>query len=624
MFTGSKEIDKSRLNSGKVEDAGTKSPLSDSRSSLLEKYSYSSGKNTERPPSVLDRYNRGSSREKSKEPDGISRYNSSTYPGSGLGRNYGNSTEGRVDKKDRSNEHPPLSYRALRANSARTSREASPDVGVGKANSYRVYSRAPSYARTGSTGSSTSTDYNSTPVSSKFGLTTSSRFSLPTRSNINERVPTAISYSGSDRFRTSSSNGKEYLGPAKAKLEESSKAGIKSEEDLQGEMCRTSKECENESNRLEDLEGACIAMISRGTSPTPPASSSFVRNRRADVGVVVQKERTRCRRKIEKKNQEVQCERTEETSRFSRFGSTSSRVPGAGWTSYLDKFSSSASASGGNPSAVYSGRTFNATASTTGSGPSPNSTRIGGFAFQRANENSTTSRNDQASKVSPTSSQELSNNQHARGQNAEAVAKQDGPVFSRNNNERSLNHVKSETVSRTSPSSNEEHEVISTGKDQVDDCKSVDRVRIAETKDETKVDRLASPKTFHRVDIPNDSRTKRSPDDSQQHSSSRSSSTTGTSRSEEIEEKKTSLPRLNGASPKSEGKLSRTSSKTEYSTAKAIQGVQRERRDSTPKSESSLSSRTTDSSKPFDAHVQDQKRESLPSRKESLSRYLLR
>jgi len=131
------------LHSGRSssEDVRAKSPLSDSRSSLFEKYSFSAGKTSERPSSVLDRYNRPASREKSREPEGISRYGSSTYPGSSFGRSYGN--DGRIEKKD----HPPISYRGLRPNSGKTLREPSPEVGVGKTNSFRVYSRAPSYGR---------------------------------------------------------------------------------------------------------------------------------------------------------------------------------------------------------------------------------------------------------------------------------------------------------------------------------------------------------------------------------------------------------------------------------------------------------------------------------------------
>lgn len=457
----------------------------------------------------------------------------------------------------------------------------------------------------------TSTEYSSTPISSKFSLTTSSRFSLPSRSN--ERIATAISYSGSDRYRTSSGNSsKEFSASSKAKVEGCSKGDVKSEEDLQDETCsRNWKDCETD-NRLEELESSCVSMISRGTSPTPPASSSFMRNRRADMGTIVQKERARCRRKVEKKNQEVQCDRNDEPPRFSRFGG-SSRVPGGGWSSYLDKFSSASSTSSGNPT-VYSSRNFNP--ATAGSGTSGNCTRIGGFAFSRANENSTTSRNDHAPKVSSTCSQELDNNHHNREQNREAVTKHDVLAFSRNNNETSLQTANVENVSRVSPSFNEEVDIVV--RDQKDENKFIDRDQIGERKDEdAKADRLPSPRTtFHSIDVPDNPRVKRSADYSK---NSRASST---SKSEEIEEKSPSLQRLNGGAAfhKSDRKLSRTPSKTECS--KPIQAVPRERRDSTPKSENSLSLRNTDSSKLFDAHPQEQKHEAQSSKKESLSRYL--
>lgn len=147
-LSGAKEPDKSRLHPGRSssEDVRAKSPLSSTRSTLFEKYSFPAAKTSERPASVLDRYNRATSREKSRESDGVSRYGSSTYPGSGLARSYGN--ESRIEKKERS-DHPPVSYRGLRPNSGRSSREPSPEVSVGKSSSFRVYSRASSYGRSG-------------------------------------------------------------------------------------------------------------------------------------------------------------------------------------------------------------------------------------------------------------------------------------------------------------------------------------------------------------------------------------------------------------------------------------------------------------------------------------------
>lgn len=144
MFAGTKDIDKGRLRPGRSssEDVRAKSPLSGSRASLFEKYSFSAGRTSERPSPVLDRYNRPASREKSREPEGIPRYGSSTYPGSSFGRSYGN--DSRIEKKDH---QPVTSYKGLRSNSGRTSREPSPEVAGGKATSFRVYSRASSYGR---------------------------------------------------------------------------------------------------------------------------------------------------------------------------------------------------------------------------------------------------------------------------------------------------------------------------------------------------------------------------------------------------------------------------------------------------------------------------------------------
>lgn len=151
-FPGNKDVEKSRLHPSRssTEDVGAKSPLSSSRSSLFEKYSFPATKTSERPTSVLDRYNRATSREKSREADGVSRYGSNTYPGSNLPRTYGN--ESRIEKKERA-DHPPVSYRGLRPNSGRSSREPSPEVNVGKSNSFRMYSRAPSYGRSSATSS---------------------------------------------------------------------------------------------------------------------------------------------------------------------------------------------------------------------------------------------------------------------------------------------------------------------------------------------------------------------------------------------------------------------------------------------------------------------------------------
>lgn len=99
---------------------------------------------------MLEKYsNRAVSRERSREPDVASRYGQSTYPGAGLRGSYGNDSRS-SEKKDRA-EHPPVSYRGLRPNSGRSSREPSPEVSAAKTSAFRMYSRTPSYARSNGT-----------------------------------------------------------------------------------------------------------------------------------------------------------------------------------------------------------------------------------------------------------------------------------------------------------------------------------------------------------------------------------------------------------------------------------------------------------------------------------------
>ncbi|XP_032666283.1 dentin sialophosphoprotein-like isoform X2 [Odontomachus brunneus] len=389
-YSCTKDTDKGRLYSGRSssEETRVKSPLSGSKSSLFEKYSFSAGKTSERPSSVLDRYNRPASREKSREPEGISRYGSSTYPGSSFGRSYGN--DGRIEKKD----HPPsVSYRGLRPNSGRASREPSPEVaGGGKTNSFRVYSRAPSYGR--SAASPSTSESSSATISTRFGSTAAGSRFLSSRSG-NERVPSAVNYYGADRFRGSSGKS------ANPKDEEEYRQlATKPNEDGSHESPKVANRMEDgkSDNRLADNEFLTLTIVTRGTSPTPPASSSYVRNRRAEIGIVHQKEVARPRELPDTLDKETQCDRSDETSRFSRF-SGSNRVSGApSWSAYLDKYSSSSGAPPAGGSSMYSSRGFNNTSSS--------SARLNSFAY-RTNE---ATRHEFAAKESLTSTQETHSN----------------------------------------------------------------------------------------------------------------------------------------------------------------------------------------------------------------------
>lgn len=122
-----------------------------------------------------------------------------------------------------------------------------------------------------------------------------------------------------------------------------------------GSSCRN----DNMTNTCEDREETemiTLTVVNRGTSPNPPSTSTFVRNRRADIARLIQKEITKPRHKLETRDVEVQYDKTEDTSRFSRFG-ISSRISSAPWSSYLDKY----------PGSSYSSRNYGTSSSSRGS-----------------------------------------------------------------------------------------------------------------------------------------------------------------------------------------------------------------------------------------------------------------
>lgn len=333
--------------------------------------------------------------------------------------------------------------------------------------------------------------------------------------------------------------------------------------------------------RLQENE--TITMVTRGTSPSPPASSSFVRSRRADIGIASQREVTRVRKKTETKDQEVQSERLEDGSRFSRFGG-GGRISGAPWTTYLDKFSSNSSGSG-----VYA-RGFN--------GGSTANSRVNSFAFSRPND---TSRNDPSSKVSPSSSQEIHGN---RNQNEPGTKVFGGLGFA---------------VTKTDSKATATNEQGSSNRDQTEV-----KVHNGETrsctigKTEGKSSRLASPSILKRVDSPHQSSiVAKSPDSresvskSEEQQSSRESSM---SKSESSSQKRPSIPRLGRITTKNEGKIAKSSS----SSSTKSDGL-RERRSSTPKSDTSSLSKFDESSRIVEGHCQEHSKEFSSPKSDNVS-----
>lgn len=97
----------------------------------------------------------------------------------------------------------------------------------------------------------------------------------------------------------------------------------------------SSDESTEETDESED-EMETVTVITRGTSPTPPSNSTFVRTRRADMARILQKDiqRPKNRNMDKMVDKEMQSDRLDDTARYSRFGS--STISAAPWSSYLD------------------------------------------------------------------------------------------------------------------------------------------------------------------------------------------------------------------------------------------------------------------------------------------------
>ncbi|CAG9789019.1 unnamed protein product [Diatraea saccharalis] len=90
----------------------------------------------------------------------------------------------------------------------------------------------------------------------------------------------------------------------------------------------------NDINEEDDeAETVTVMVITRHTSPTPPGSSAYVRNRRADMAKTVEKTLTRSKKRLEMVDKETQSDRLDDTSRSSRFGNTA-RTSVTNWSYY--------------------------------------------------------------------------------------------------------------------------------------------------------------------------------------------------------------------------------------------------------------------------------------------------
>lgn len=314
-------------------------------------------------------------------------------------------------------------------------------------------------------------------------------------------------------------------------------------------------------------------MVTRSTSPTPPASSSYVRSRRAEIGIVYQKEVTRLRKPPDSADEETQCDRVEETSRFSRYGG-SNRISSVPWSAYLDKYSSGATSTTGS-SSMYS-RGFSNTSSSSG--------RSNGFAYTRTNEASTIARNDIAAKETSGSSQDT----HNSGNRSQSEKIYGDSNCARTDDENSTTPDNSKTSSN-GQSAHKTNEDLKESKVQgSQQCSCGAR----------KIDMSGNSHSSIRNSIQDPALRK--------EDSTMQDSRENKDRYDECNQRRPSIPRLGCSSPKREITIPKCASKTELASSKSE--ARCERRESTSKSgsDASFSSKVEEPLRIVEGHCQDQ------------------
>nr|CAD7401566.1 unnamed protein product [Timema cristinae] len=314
-----------------------------------------------------------------KENDRLSlrdRYTSGTYPG--RDRDSSRTSYRSLDRK----EADAGSYvsRALTRRKSVTSRETSPEsatehskldrIGYNSASStkspYRLHGRASTYSRSTSrdTGGDTQFSSSSTPAVTPVHVPTSLRFSSSTRygsssvrSPVSDKSPSSYSPSvGSDRYSRSysrSTSRQESEDTAKRKVSVTS-VGSSSASVTPADESKTAVKADTSAagNTLVDTgevtQTTFVTVVTRGTSPTPPSTSHFLRSRRAEMARSIEKTIARPTVKPEMVDKDMQSDRGDDTARLSRYGS---RITTSPWSSYLDRYGNNYS-----PSSRYSSR----------------------------------------------------------------------------------------------------------------------------------------------------------------------------------------------------------------------------------------------------------------------------
>lgn len=129
----------------------------------------------------------------------------------------------------------------------------------------------------------------------------------------------------------------------KLETKETTKIGNENGKDAQADSSSSDSEEEEETDSSSEEESKSppptlfMTVVTRGTSPTLPSSSTFLRSRRTDLAR--QLERTVCKptKKPATADKAIQSDRGDDTARSSRFAVTSRASP---WSSYLDRYSS--------------------------------------------------------------------------------------------------------------------------------------------------------------------------------------------------------------------------------------------------------------------------------------------
>jgi len=305
----------------------------------------------------------GATERRDKENERLSlrdRYSTGTYPGRSRDSSYSSKDK---DDADTGSRHRPLG----RSVTAKLSRDASPEktvttaeVGVkadrtgysSSVSPYRLYART--YSRSTSrdsapdVSSSTTSTSAATPghTTSSLRYGCSSRYGSNTiRSPVSEKPPTVFGLSSLAYSRRSISRSNSHQDSEEAKKNEvkpisTATTTTVSQVDTNSQEAK-SLENKGENEKTEEEEKVTlttfITIVTRGTSPTPPSTTSYVRTRRSDLARVIEKTIEKRKIRPEMQDKGTQSDPGENTARLSRYG-VSSR-----WSAYLDRYPSAAS-----------------------------------------------------------------------------------------------------------------------------------------------------------------------------------------------------------------------------------------------------------------------------------------